>query len=177
MALLENGGIHKDSWQKVEDEAIPVPSGAVLVSYDYFLAHRKELLARNAPLGVLFPNDKDPAELAADLEHFTLIALHFPAFRDGRAFSQARILRERYKWRKTLRVTGDILPDQYLFALRCGFDSVEVPDGADAEVWRKAAAAYDIWYQSTGAQTGESPEADIIVRRHPNRSTENPEEL
>ena len=72
------------------------------------------------------------AELAPYLDRLALVALVFPGFSDGRAYSQARILRERYGFRGELRATGQVLRDQFLFLLRAGFDSFEVSKEADA---------------------------------------------
>ena len=65
--------------------------------------------------GVLWPNDRDVAELAPYLDRLALVALAFPNFKDGRAYSQARILRERHRFRGELRATGQVLRDQFLF--------------------------------------------------------------
>ena len=80
-------------------------------------------MARGAPVGVLWPNDRRVAELEPWLKDLSLIALMFPKFRDGRAYSQARLLRERYSYRGELRATGDVLRDQFQFLVRAGFDS------------------------------------------------------
>ncbi len=87
------------------------------------------------------------AELEPWLGHLALIALVFPKFRDGRAYSQARLLRERYSYRGELRATGDVLRDQFQFLLRAGFDSFEVKKPADARVFAEAAARYSVFYQ------------------------------
>jgi uncharacterized protein (DUF934 family) len=75
------------------------------------------------------------------------VALQFPKFRDGRAYSQARLLRETYGFRGTLRATGDVLRDQFHFLLRAGFDSFEVKKPADADAFAEAANRYSVVYQ------------------------------
>ena len=87
----------------------------VIVPAARFLADAAELAQRAAPTGVLWPNDRRVAELAPWLDRLALVALAFPTFRDGRAYSQARLLRERYGFRGELRATGDVLRDQFLF--------------------------------------------------------------
>src|SRR5439155_14573700 len=79
-----------------------------------------------------------------------LIALVFPKFSDGRAFSQARLLRERYGFRGELRATGQVLRDQFLFLLRAGFDAFEVTKDADAAAFTDAERRYSVFYQPTG---------------------------
>ena len=90
------------------------------------------------------------AELAPHLDRLALVALVFPVFRDGRAFSQARLLRERYGFRGELRATGQVLRDQFLFMLRAGFDAFEVTKDADAEAFAQASRRYSVFYQPTG---------------------------
>ena len=91
-----------------------------------------------------WPNDRRVAELAPWLGHLALVALDFPKFRDGRAYSQARQLRETYGFRGTLRATGDVLRDQFHFLVRAGFDSFEVKKPADARVFAEVVARYSV---------------------------------
>ena len=102
---------------------------------------RRARSARRRRLGVLWPNDRRVAELAPWLDRLALVALAFPNFRDGRAYSQARLLRERYGFRGELRATGDVLRDQFLFLIRAGFDSLEVKKDADAAAFAEAVGA------------------------------------
>jgi uncharacterized protein (DUF934 family) len=71
----------------------------------------------------------------------------FPSFKDGRAYSQARQLRERYGFRGELRATGDVLRDQFLFLARAGFDAFEVKKDADTAAFVEALARYSVFYQ------------------------------
>ena len=147
MPLVENGQIVQDRYRYVgDDESIPerVP---VIVPAQRFLANTDSLTRRDGSLGVAWPNDRRVAELAPWLGHLTLVALKFPKFRDGRAYSQARLLRESYGFRGTLRATGDVLRDQFHFLIRAGFDSFEVKKPADARVFAEAAARYSVVYQ------------------------------
>jgi uncharacterized protein (DUF934 family) len=89
-------------------------------------------------------------ELAPYLEGLALVGLVFPTFKDGRAFSQARLIRERYGFRGELRATGQVLRDQFLFMLRAGFDAFEVTKDADAAAFAQAARRYSVFYQPTG---------------------------
>ena len=136
MPLLKNGAIIKDddanliSWREWQEQKTP---------------------AHNQKLGIIFPNDQDPHLLEKDLEQVALIALEFPTFRDGRAYSQARILREELGFAGELRATGDVLIDQAFFMLRCGFDALDLPQNADQKAWLKAFQDFSLWYQPTGA--------------------------
>jgi len=147
MPLVENGQIVQDRYHYLgEDEPIPerVP---VIVPARRFLADADALSRRDGSLGVLWPNDRRIAELAPWLGHLALVALQFPKFRDGRAYSQARLLRETYGFRGTLRATGDVLRDQFHFLIRAGFDSFEVKKPADAHAFAEAVSRYSVVYQ------------------------------
>jgi uncharacterized protein (DUF934 family) len=149
MQLVKGGFIVKDNYVRVLDNQ-PVPDSVpVIVPARRFLADSVELIERTAPLGVLWPNDRRIAELAPWLDHLALVALVFPRFRDGRAYSQARQLRERYAFRCELRATGDVLRDQFQFLLRAGFDSFEVKKPADALAFAQAVSRYSVFYQPT----------------------------
>jgi uncharacterized protein (DUF934 family) len=149
MPLVENGQIVLDRYHYLgEDEAIP-ERVAVIVPAERFLANADALSRRDGSLGVAWPNDRRVAELAPWLGHLALVALQFPKFRDGRAYSQARLLRETYGFRGTLRATGDVLRDQFHFLIRAGFDSFEVKKPADAAAFVQAATRYSVVYQPT----------------------------
>ena len=83
-------------------------------------------------LGLWLESDEDPVLIADSLEAFSLIAVNFPQFTDGRGYSTARLLRERYGWKGELRAIGDIQRDQLYYLSRCGFDSFLLNDGLDA---------------------------------------------
>ena len=132
MPLVKAGHIVEDRFVRVLDDA-PLPDGApVLLPASRFLADARDLVLRAAPTGVIWPNDRSVAELAPYLDWLALVALVFPNFRDGRAYSQARLLRERHQFRGELRATGQVLRDQFLFLSRAGFDAFEVTKDADA---------------------------------------------
>jgi uncharacterized protein (DUF934 family) len=147
MPLVKAGQIVDDPYVRVLDDA-PLPDdGPVLLTARRFVADANELAQRDGRIGVLWPNDRKVAELAPWLDRLALIALVFPKFRDGRAYSQARLLRERYGFRRELRATGEILRDQFQFLLRAGFDSFEVKKPDDARVFAEAAARFSVFYQ------------------------------
>jgi uncharacterized protein (DUF934 family) len=150
MLLVKDGRVVADSYLRVADDAPILPGAAVIVPAARFLADAAELAAREVSTGVLWPNNRRVQELAPYLDRLALVALSFPTFKDGRAYSQARILRERYGFRGELRATGDVLRDQFQFLLRAGFDAFEVKKDADAAAFADAAARYSVFYQPTG---------------------------
>ena len=115
MPLVKAGHIVEDRYVRVLDDA-PIPDGVpVIVPGKRFMADAAVLVQRDGPIGVLWPNDRKVAELEPWLDQLALVALVFPKFRDGRAYSQARLLRERYGFRCELRATGEVLRDQFQF--------------------------------------------------------------
>ncbi len=147
MPLVRAGRIVADRYLRVLDDA-PIPDGVpVIVPAARFLADLAEFARREAPTGVLWPNNRRISELAPRLDQLALVTLVFPTFKDGRAYSQARQLREQYGFRGELRATGNVLRDQFLFLVRAGFDSFEVAKEADAAVFSEAVARFSVFYQ------------------------------
>ena len=150
MPLVKGGKITEDIFAHVADGAELPAEGNVLVSAARFLENPEALFARAAKVGVIWPNNRDVDDLVPHLERLAMVALVFPTFRDGRAYSQARLLRERFAWRGELRATGQVLRDQFVFMLRAGFDAFEVKKQSDAEAFAQTAKRYSVFYQPTG---------------------------
>jgi uncharacterized protein (DUF934 family) len=149
MALVKNGELFASSFVDASSaEAIP-PAGPVIVSLDQWKTHRDELLKRGTPLGVRLHSDQPPELIAADLPHFAVVALEFPKFRDGRAYSYARLLRERYGFKGELRAVGEVLLEQLFFMLRTGFDVFDIQSADPLKDYRTALADFSVWYQPT----------------------------
>ncbi len=126
MALWRRDGFTQDKWAFLGDEA-PVPEeGAIVVSLMRWLSERESLSARAAPVGVAVEAGADAQAHLLDLAERPLVALAFDKFADGRSFSYARILRDRFRFGGELRAIGDVLIDEIPLMLRCGFDSFEV---------------------------------------------------
>jgi uncharacterized protein (DUF934 family) len=150
MLLVKQGKISGDAFVHVADDAELPGSGAVLISAARFLADPDTLLRRAGKLGVIWPNNRDVDDLVPYLDRLAVVALVFPTFRDGRAYSQARLLRERHNYRGELRATGQVLRDQFVFMLRAGFDAFEVKKDSDAEAFANTVKRYSVFYQPTG---------------------------
>src|SRR5579859_2814620 len=150
MPLVKNGKIATDIFVRVADDGELPENGNVLVSAARFLENPEGLLAKTAKLGVIWPNNRDLDDLLPYLDRLAAVALVFPSFRDGRAYSQARLLRERHSYAGELRATGQVLRDQFLFMLRAGFDALEVNKESDAEAFALTAERYSVFYQPTG---------------------------
>ena len=150
MPLVRGGKVTGDAFVHVADDAEIPGDGAILISATRFLGEPEALLRRAGPTGVIWPNNRDVDDLVPYLDRLAVVALVFPTFRDGRAYSQARLLRERYNYRGELRATGQVLRDQFLFMLRAGFDAFEVKKQCDAEAFAGTVKRYSVFYQPTG---------------------------
>jgi uncharacterized protein (DUF934 family) len=150
MPLVRGGKITDDAFVHVADDA-PLPSdGAILISAARFLQDPEAISRRLGKTGVVWPNNRELDDLVPYLDRLAAVALVFPTFRDGRAYSQARLLRERFLYRGELRATGQVLRDQFVFMLRAGFDAFEVKKQGDAEVFAQTTKRYSVFYQPTG---------------------------
>ena len=128
MALLKNNAIVDDPWTWADRGDGRLAAGPLIVGLEHWRDNRESLLRRNAPLGVCLHSDQQPECISRDLAHFDVVALEFPKFTDGRAYSHARLLRERYDYLGEIRAVGNVLRDQLAFMSRSGFDAFEIPD-------------------------------------------------
>jgi uncharacterized protein (DUF934 family) len=150
MPLIRNGRLAEDRYVRVLDDA-PIPDGVpAIVPAARFLADAEEILRRDAPTGVEWPNNRKVEELEPYLGRLAVIVLAFPNFKDGRGYSQARQLRERCGFSGELRAAGQILRDQFLFLVRAGFDALEVSKPGEAEAFTATLARYSVFYQEAG---------------------------
>ncbi len=149
MPLIDTSGeALTDGWRTLaDDEAVPGDDSPIVVSFDRWFAEQETLSRRNAPLGLSITNTQPVERLNGDVNRFDLIALNFPKFSDGRAYSQARILRERLGYRGALRATGNVLLDQLLFMLRSGFDQFDTSKPVSVEAFRRNVGRFTAFYQ------------------------------
>jgi uncharacterized protein (DUF934 family) len=150
MPLIADGKYVEDTWLRIGGEA-PLPlEGDVLIDFDRLKEHGAP--NREGRLGVQVANNVDVLELAPWLDRLDLIALEFPTFNDGRAFSQGRTLRHTMGFAGELRATGKPLADQGAFLIRCGFTSFEGSGRQPLEVWQAAIASVTRVYQASYAR-------------------------
>ena len=147
MPVVRDGKVVDDSWLSIADDAAVPENRAAVVSLARWQNQRAALALRQAPLGVRLRSGDAAAEIAVDLGHFALVVLEFPKFNDGRGFSSARLLRERYRFKGEIRAAGHLIRDQLQFLARCGVDSRDAPAESWAEKWRIAQAEISVVYQ------------------------------
>jgi uncharacterized protein (DUF934 family) len=150
MPLVKNGRIAGDLFVHIAEGAELPGDGAILVSAARFLEDPEAVLKHAGKVGVIWPNNRDLDDLVPYLDRLAAVALVFPSFRDGRAYSQARLLRERHGYEGELRATGQVLRDQFVFMSRAGFDTFEVKKDADADAFAETMKRYSVFYQPTG---------------------------
>jgi uncharacterized protein (DUF934 family) len=165
MAILKNGAPQPNEWLNAADNEDLPDSKPVVVSLERWNKDRATLLGRNAPVGLRLRSDQSPALAAEDIERFALIVLEFPKFTDGRAYSYARILRERLGYRGEIRAAGQVLRDQYLFMTRCGIDSIEIADETKIGGYLEALGEFSVWYQPA-ADERRTAQARRLAKRH-----------
>ena len=144
----------EDPFTQVGDEQ-SVPPGDVIISLTRFQSEGEALLSESRAVGVRLESHEEVEALAYDLPQLAVVALAFPKFGDGRAYSYARLLRERFQFKGEVRAVGDVLREQAGFMVRCGFDAFEPADGSSVEDWERAAQRFRHVYQRS--TDGRSP--------------------
>ncbi|MBX2807381.1 MAG: DUF934 domain-containing protein [Cellvibrionaceae bacterium] len=161
--IIKDGAVTEDAWQWLVDKTLAshaIPDGQVIVSLDTWLQAQKALSLRDG-IGVLLNNDCDLDAIASALLSRPLIAIDFPLFTDGRGFSLARLLRDRYGYRGDLRACGHIIRDQLCYLKRCGFNEFSP---ADKQLDLNAALA-SLNDFSEAYQTGSDQQQPLFRRR------------
>lgn len=134
--LIKGEAIVDDRWQWIEDKAATLnalPAGPVLVPLALWQSQRDALLDRDGDLGIWLDSNEEAETIAADLGHFSVIGLHFPAYADGRNLSNAVLLRSRFGYKGEIRAVGDVARDQLSYMRRCGFDAFLIAPKLDPE--------------------------------------------
>lgn len=150
MRVIKTGKVLEDNWQRIAtlDQDQALDDGDWIIPLDYWLANRERLLRHNGKLAVCLNGDDNLEDLPASLERMELIALEFPKFTDGRSYSHARLLRDRFSFRGELRAVGDVLRDQLFFMQRCGIDSFQVREDKDPDDALKGLSDFSVKYQA-----------------------------
>ncbi|MGH8850800.1 MAG: DUF934 domain-containing protein [Casimicrobiaceae bacterium] len=151
--LTKDRTVIDDGWTLVADGAglSDVPAAPAIVPLALWLAQRAALSARR-DIGVWLKPADDPDALAAYVASLPLIGVEFPQFGDGRGYSTARLLREKYRFAGELRAIGDILRDQLYYLRQCGFDTFALRDGRDVDDALAAFGDFSDNYQATVAR-------------------------
>jgi len=165
--LIKNGAPVENPWvivprEESVDDALARPEAHLLVPVQMWLDHNERLAQSGKRIAVWLDSDQHPEMISAKVNEFELIALNFPKFSDGRAFSYAVALRKHYGYKGELRAIGDVLRDPLFYMKRCGFDSFDVADEVKLE---DALSAFQD-FKTTYASTVEEP-LPLFRRRVP----------
>jgi uncharacterized protein (DUF934 family) len=133
-----------DPWQPLGSEDAPAPN--VLLDLAQWQALRAAW-PDDLPVGLKLANDADVEDIVADLPRFALIALHFPKWIDGRAYSQAHLLRARSRFAGEVRATGEVLVDMLPLLQRSGFDAVALRADQSVDAAKRALGFFPAYYQ------------------------------
>lgn len=146
MRVIKEREVIDDSWELLPPGA-PVPaSGDVIISLSDWNAAPAAHAERAGRTGVVLRSEELPEQIES-LDRLPLIAIEFPKFADGRGYSSARLLRERFDYRGELRAVGDVLRDQLFYMARCGFDSFALKPGKDILSALSAFDDFSVTYQ------------------------------
>jgi uncharacterized protein (DUF934 family) len=155
MKIIRDGAIVEDDWARLDDAA-PVPAGGkVIVSHARWQAE-KDALRDRGNLGIVLPATLELGELGPDLTSFALIAVPFNFIQpkpeggrtfDGRGYTLARLLRDRYAYTGEIRAVGDVFRDAMFYMHRCGVNAFEVKPGQDLQDALKAFKDFSFGYQ------------------------------
>jgi uncharacterized protein (DUF934 family) len=144
--LVKDGAVADDPFARIADDAA-LPEGPVVVTLKRFLAERDALLARAAPLGVVLETSESPEALGSDVHRLAVVVFRVHHFRDGRAFSWARLLRTRLGYKGEIRVSGHVLRDQLAFYSRVGVNAFELSQNLSLDDFNAALAEIGNVYQ------------------------------
>jgi uncharacterized protein (DUF934 family) len=146
--LIKDGAVREDGWVHLADDAPPPAEGDVIVPLARWRREREALARRNGGIGVRLGPADPAAAIAGDLARLAVVALEFGTFKDGRAFSQAALLRRRYRYAGEIRAVGDVQRDQIFFMRRCGIDAFELRSDRSAEDALAAFREFSVTYQA-----------------------------
>ncbi|MEQ1518278.1 MAG: DUF934 domain-containing protein [Usitatibacteraceae bacterium] len=167
--IIRDRAIVADDWTLISaahDPSAALPKGKLLVPAALWLAQRNSLKSRDRQsLGVWLESNEDPAQLADSVEQLALIAVNFPKFTDGRGYSIATLLRNRYGYKGELRAIGDVLRDQLFYMQRVGFNAFALRADKSLDDALTALSDFSETYQ--GATDQPAP----LFRRRPATAT------
>ena len=173
--IIKDGVVIEDAWKIItlaageHAQSVGLPAGPLLVPLAVWQARARELVERQyehgAPLGVWLSAEEGPELIAEYVDDFSVIAIEFSRFSDGRGYSTARLLRTRYGYRGELRAIGDVLRDQLFYLRRVGFDAFAVRADMDIEQAAAGLNDFSVIYQgrADAAVTRREPAAHRVA--------------
>lgn len=162
--LISKDAVMDNPWTVMKESTGPeilkaVPGKNFIVPLQFWKLYQEELNDYDGAIAVWINSDENPAQIADELHSLPLIALNFPVFSDGRSYTNARELRQKYAYTGEIRAVGDVLRDQLYYMAQCGFDSFEIRHDQDENLCLEAFKDFKTGYQST------IPEPSPLFRR------------
>ena len=149
--IIKNNEVIDETWHLLpQDTTLDGLSNCddLIVPLHLWVDHGHALKARDGGLGVWLDSHEEAEQIGDDVHSFKVIALNFPAFTDGRSFSNARLLRDRYGFKGELRAIGDVLRDQLFYMHRCGFDAFAIRPDKDPYEALESLKDFSVTYQA-----------------------------
>jgi uncharacterized protein (DUF934 family) len=157
--LIKNGAVAVDTWKTLElaegetPETVSLPAGDLIFPLAVWLARKAEIISCHKRIGLLLQPDERAEQIKDDLDYFVVIAINFPKFVDGRGYSTASLLRQRYHYQGELRAVGDVLHDQLFYMQRVGFDAYALKAEKNAvHALEKGFSSFSDTYQTSTNQ-------------------------
>ena len=146
--IIKDNQVVDDTWIIIEKNFTgELPMGKLLLPLQYWLDNRENLQLMCT--GIWIDSDEDVEAVGFEANIFPLIAVNFPAFADGRGFSIARLLKERYGFTGQVRAIGNAIQDQLFYLKRCGFDSFDLKEGTNLESAVASLNDFSVTYQTS----------------------------
>lgn len=145
--IIKDQKIVEDNWVYLTDEDNLPGSGSIILNLERWQTEKDKLQKFPGKLGIRLDEGENIEELIQELDQFSLIAISFKEFKDGRGYSHARLLRERHGYNKELRAIGNILKDQIFYLHRCGFNAFEIESDRDINDAIKSFTDFTVNYQ------------------------------
>jgi uncharacterized protein (DUF934 family) len=146
MQLIKDNQITENIWHYLQDDA-GLENGNISVSLNRWNKDKAQLLKHNGKVGVRINPGSAIEDIANDLDHIELIELDFPDFADGRLFSLAWLLRNRYKYSGEIRATGDYMSGQVFYLSRVGVNAFTIEKNEDVPAALAALNDFSVKYQ------------------------------
>jgi len=149
--IIKDGEIIDNQWPIVDATIdTTIPEGNIILPLEAWQANKSSL--KNRKVGLLLKNDQQLDEISDDLCTFNLIAIDFPVFMDGRGFSIARLLRDRYHFKGEIRATGHFIRDQLSYLKRSGFNAFDLDNDIDIQAALTSLDDFSDGYQTSADQ-------------------------
>lgn len=157
---LKDGVVTDNSWQVVAADSESLPAGDILVPAAFWQQNQQLLQDHSGQVGVWIDSHEEIEEFATTVARLPVVAINFPKFVDGRGFSLARLLRERYGYIGEIRAIGHFIRDQLFLMQRCGFNAFQFDSEVDLAAASQSLADFSDSYQVA------ADEPEPLFRRH-----------